>query len=57
MAGLPSLVDRGGQRVKDHDLVAEGQQPVAGMRSDETGTSGDEDLHFLPFRRRSAVSR
>jgi hypothetical protein len=27
--------------------VAEGQQPVSGMRADEPGATSNEDLHFV----------
>ena len=54
---LPVPVDRRGQRVEHDDFVPERQQPVAGVRSDEPGAAGDEDLHFLRSRRRSAASR
>ena len=44
--GPPVPVYRRGQRVEHDDVVSERQEPVAGVRSDESGASGDEDLHF-----------
>ena len=35
VGGPAALVDRRGQRVEDDDVMAEGQQPVAGVRPDE----------------------
>ena len=43
---LPVPVYRRRQRVEHHDFVAQRQQPVAGVRADEPGAAGDEDLHF-----------
>ena len=55
--GPPIPVYRRGQRVEHDDVVPEREEPVAGVRSDEPRTAGDEDLHFRRRRRRSATSR
>ena len=43
---VPVPVYRRRQRIEHHDFVAQRQQPVTGMRADEPGAAGDEDLHF-----------
>src|SRR5207247_2180000 len=52
--GFPLAVHRGRDRVEDHHLMSEGEQPVTGVGSDEPRTADNEDLHA---RRRSAASR
>ena len=46
-----------GQRIEHRDLMPQGQEPVAGVRADEPGAAGDEDLHFRLCSLRSAASR
>ena len=53
----PAPVYGGGQRVQDDNLMAKRQEPVAGMRAYEAGTSGYEDLHRFRCRLRSPTSR
>ena len=48
---------RGGQRVQHDDFMSSRQEPVASVRSDEPRASGDKNLHFCRWRRRSATSR
>ena len=36
-----------GERVQHHDVMAEAEQPVAGVRPDEAGAPGDKNLHCL----------
>ena len=55
--GLAFPVHRRVQRVEDHDLMAEIEEAVAGVGSDEPRASGNENLHFLVPRLRSATSR
>src|SRR5262245_40854647 len=46
-----------GQRVKDHYVVPEREEPVACVRSDKSRAPCDEYLHFCRCRWRSATSR
>ena len=49
---MGDVVDRSGRQVVEHDdLVPIVEQPLGEMRSDETGTAGDERLHarIFPF--------
>ncbi len=40
-----STVNWGGERVEHNDVVPQGQQAIARVRTDEAGTSGNENPH------------
>ena len=50
VGGLAIPVDGRREGVEDHDVVAEGQEPVARVGADKAGPACNQDLHLVRLR-------